>query len=302
MRKNSNKTSQPTQTVTQERPAHIDSGEASRSGPTERENQTASQNEPDSPTAMAGDNVETLARIAKLKPIGGRKSLLASVAREEQQIAGEMVSHQREARQTLAEAKDLFSQGEEQRSKAQETAAKAGILLYQDRAQGRMSNEELNGLLGDIFGFRGKGDDKDKVLPAGHPNAGKTPAGEGEAIRKRVVRFVQADGFVNGGETSKFFDGMDKAKVSQVLNNLANDKLPFWQAYVTLSDMKREGSTGRINPAFDAKAIAKIVAALATSEAPQKWAENPALVKSYSALLNIIRVVDEQAAEIAEAA
>jgi hypothetical protein len=292
-----------TRTRVQPQPDHIDSGDEARGAVNSRANQTRTQPEPDPATRAMGDDTDTLAKVAQLKPLGARKSLLASVASEGAQAAAEKLRTIGTARQQLAEAKDLFAGSETERQKARELAAKVGVSIYQARANGLVSAEETNAMLGDIFGYRGKGDDKNKALPANHPNAGKTPFGEGEAIRKRIVRLAQASEYVAGGEASTFFEDIDKDRVEAVLNGVNDGNVGFWAAYEDLAAIKREGSSGRIPPAFDPKAIAKIVNDLAGADAPSILANSVMLQRAYASLQNMLRVVDEQAAElVAEAA
>ncbi len=275
------KTTQPTMTLA-ERPANIDNGEANRSGPTDRENQTSTQPEPTG-TGVLGEGVS--GEIASLRPIGSRTNVFNSISREMTAKAAAKMQHLGEARQRLAEAKEYADKGEEFTGEARETAASAIALLYQARVNGEISNEEVSSCLGDCFGYKPKKDGK----------PGKTPAGLGEPIRKRVVRLVQAyqHATADGDEdVSTFFKGMDKGDVAQILNEVDNGNATGWQAYDRFAEMKREGNN-RVNPAFDPKRILAMAATLTENGSMDELIANPAVWEAYATLSNVLRVIGE---------
>jgi hypothetical protein len=272
------------QTVRQERPAQIDNGEDARSGPTERSNQTSTQPEPLGMGAIGSE--DTAAKVAQLRPIGSRTNVFHAIATDISHRAAEKMQHLGEARQRLAEAKDLADKGEEFADEAKGAAAKAIAVLYQARVNGELSADEVSAALGDTFGYKPKRDGK----------PGKTPAGLGEPIRKRVVRLVQAAQFATADEeedVSTFFRGMDKGAVAQVLNEVHNGNATGWQAYDRFAEMKREGSNARVNPAFDAKRIVAMASALTEAEAIDKLIDEPAVWEAYATLSNVLRVIGE---------
>jgi hypothetical protein len=282
MTKNKN-ARQPVQTM---RPATIDNGEEVRTAVTDRQNQTSTQPENDVLAAIGDD--ETASNIAKLRPSGSRTNVFNQTAMDISHQAAAKMQHMGEARQKLAEAKDLSSKGEDFAVEAQETAASAIALLYQARVNGEVSAEEVSSALGDTFGYKPKKD--------GSP--GKTPAGLGEPIRKRIVRLSQAAQFATSEDgspedVSTFFKGMDKGDVAQVLNEVENKNLSPWRAYERFAEMKREASEKRVNPAFDAKRVASMAAALTEAGAVDNLISDPGLWAAYGTLINVLRVVGE---------
>lgn len=263
---------------------------------TKRNNKT-SQPQPDisNDVQTAGEGEEMASNIAELPKLRS-KGGLSQIANAETRQAGEKIALSGEVRQRLAEAADLSSKGELFADEAQAVSSTAIRLLYQGRSNGLLSNEEVSGYLGDVFGFKGTGKGKGKVFAAGHPNAGKTPAGLGEPIRKRVIRLEQAERYAtsqDGEEVPTFFRGLDKEAVSQVLNEVENDNLTGWQAYGRFAEMKREASEKRVNPAFDAKKVVALAATLGTDEAINTLAGDPGLLKAYGTLLNVLRMIDD---------
>jgi hypothetical protein len=299
------KTSQPqpqtgstpaTETVVQERPAHIDSGDEARGETNSRANQTRTQPEPD-PAQRAIGTVVAL-RTGGKKP----KSLKAAEAEVSEQ-AKASASLESEARQRLAEANDLFGKGEEFAAEAQAVLDKGLVLLHNARVNNLMSADHLTALLGDQYGFKHK-DNPDESVPAGHPKASKTPFKRGEAIRKRIVRSVQAHQYINGGETSKFFDGLPQSDVAAVLNGMTSGDIGFWNAYERLGAIKREHDAARVrlDPAFDPKRVAAMAEKLAEEGAATALANNEALKRAYVALYEMVEVAFGRLDEIQKAA
>ena len=218
---------------------------------------------------------------------GARKSIFTAHRTEVSQQAIAKVQVMQSVRQRLAEASDLFNEGEDKAIEARVIADKAAVGLYQARIDGLASGEEVSGLLGDIFGFKAKKD--------GTP--GKTPDGQGEAIRKRVVRAVQASEYVNDGDGGRFFDGLPAEEIGDILATLEAGELSIWTAYERFAEVKRDHAV-KTNAAFDPKRIAAIAEALSEEGAAEIFAANPALVASYGALIEVLAVIDEQASAI----
>jgi hypothetical protein len=214
-----------------------------------------------------------------------------------------------EIRQRLAQVADEVKKNGEEAAETENLAADAATRLFIARRNGVMTADELTGVLGDVFGYKPKQD--------GTP--GKTPAGVGEAMRKRIVRCLQGWDFVNGGDGGRFFETMDADDVAPVVNSIGRMKkvehtdpqtnevteeiVPdgpnVWKAYKVLGDLKSQG-TVRIEFAFDPKKIAGLVDKLSEAGARDKLINNPSLLKAYAALfdqLQIISQVDENEAE-----
>ena len=100
------------------------------------------------------------------------------------------------ARQSLAEANDFYNQGAGSTLVANQAASVAAKRLIQGQTDGLFDKNEVNAILGDIFGYKPKAD--------GTP--GKTPDGYGEAIRKRIVRLVSAIDHVETVSKSDYSD------------------------------------------------------------------------------------------------
>lgn len=249
MRK-SNKASQtaaPTM-ETVERPAHIDNGDAARSGATERSNQTSTQPEPSAGMAIADSALENV--LPFIGTPNRKPDALDAIAATIADNIRAKVETMGTARQRLAEAYDLFKEGGDNETKAMEIANGAMSSLYQGRVNGYVTNEEVSAALGDVFGYKAKADGK----------PGRTPDGKGEHIRKRIVRAVQAFEYVNNPDGgSKFFDGMNRQKVATILNNVSNGDMTLNTAYERFADVKKEESEGPVSPAFNARTLAKII-------------------------------------------
>lgn len=284
------------QTVTQTRPAHIDNGEEARGNVNARGNQTRTQPEPDAALSALGENVTPL-RATKIdpdSPLAKARSAMAD---------GGVAKHRllTETKQRLAEAADMLREGGVKAREAGKIAEVEAVKLLDARVNRLISAEELNELLGGSFGFKPKGGG-DNPVPAGHPDAGKTPFGQGEAIRKRVVRFVQAAEYLDGsGEASKFFDGLPKKDIQTEINRVRSGDISIWQSYDNLGKIKREAVTA-IEPAFDPKRVAKFAEGLRQPKLAEAFNNNPALVAAYLAVYDMIAAVNNEAAALAKKA
>lgn len=188
------------------------------------------------------------------------------------------------AKQTLAEASDYFREGGEAEAKGRETANSVIKSLAEGLNAGLILPERVSQILGELFGFVPKSDGSD----------GKTPAGKGGDIRKRIVRLADTLAFVSGKDV-KFFDpipsdNVDQARLlcSSVLADVEGGK-STWRAYDEIADIKRDLLV-KVPLAFDAKQIAKIVEALCGDEAVDRITSNEPLFNAYSALLKVLLV------------
>lgn len=247
---------------------------------------------PETEMAEASETA-TVSHIAH-KGKGTRKNVFEVAANEKAAQAQSKMALMGDARQRLAEAADLFAQGTDKENEARAAAAKAALALYQARLAGSINPDEVTGALGDAFGYKVKSD--------GKPS--KTPQGQGEAIRKRVVRAVQAAEFANEvDDGGRFFEEMPRDKVAQLVNNMENGDLSIYSLYDSLGELKRESAEKRQrNPAFDARKIGAIVEALTEAGAVEIIISDMALQLAYGELLNVLKAVGERAAELAEAA
>jgi hypothetical protein len=242
---------------------------------------------PETATVIASET----ATILTLEPgKGQRKSLMASVASENAQNALRKVQALQIAKQHLAEASDLYNEGSDKSQEATGVASKAALTLYQGRADGVLSDDEINAALCDVFGRKPKQD--------GTP--GRTPAGQGEGIRKRVVRAVKAWEYVTDGDGGSFFNDLPTQEVQDVLDNI--EEVGLFGAYERFAKVRKDHMT-RVEPAYDPKRIAGLADALSNDIAmsAEMFATNPALLAAYTALVEVIGQCDTAAANYAEA-
>jgi hypothetical protein len=237
-----------------------------------------------SPAAAKSVETATATVVALRKPHrDAGNSLFGDVPVSE--TVRDSLKTQQEARQLLAEARDLFVQGEGKAEEAKEVSARAGMLLSTARFAGAMTGEQVSAALIDIFGAKAKAD--------GSPS--KTPLGQGEAIRKRVVRLADAQDYVDGTRETGFFKDLPKDKVREVLGEFKNGHLGFWAAYEAFAAVKRENASP-VPLAFNAKKIAEIVITLGKEGDGAEGAvnvllSNKALRDAYADLWEMIRLV-----------
>lgn len=130
------------------------------------------------------------------------------------------VTLREEAKTLLSEAASTCKEGETFTAIGRDIASKAAYKLYQGQSQSLFTKQEVSSLLGEQFGFKVKADG----------TASKTPNGEGEATRKRVVRAVLAAGYIAGDDV-KYFEGCDKTAIAEVLHKMDTGSISVWSAY-----------------------------------------------------------------------
>lgn len=223
----------------------------------------------------AGSSLFALSRATVGQSVVNKQAFLGDIRQRLAQVADESKAHGEHAQETEA------------------LADTSGTRLYQARVAGVITQDELNGLLGDVFGYKPKQD--------GTP--GKTPAGMGELIRKRVVRAVQGTDFISGGDGGRFFETMDPAEVAPVIASIGrtkknekgetvSDGISLWMAWKKLGDMKSQG-TVRLPFAFDPKKILSLTESLSEAGAREKLMGNPSLLKAYGGLFDQLRILDQ---------
>lgn len=213
-------------------------------------------------------------------------SVWSFVRNDDTKEIAEKVQAMSAAKQRLAMAKEYYDTGKGQTNEAQSIAGEAAIILYQGRANGSITGDELNAILRDVFGAKPKAD--------GTP--GKTPMGEGEALRKRIVRAVAASEYLANGE-APFFEGLpedatdeDGNSIASTLHAIDTGGCSIFTAYETFAAIKRN-NTESANAAFDAKKIAAIAETLANPSAINKMEGNGPLLSAYAALSEILELV-----------
>lgn len=263
-------------------------------------NRNTHTNKSETETATAG-TAENVVEIRK--PKGKRGNIFETEKHQLKDDPAHSLQVQQQARQLLAEARDKFDQAGSERGgddkmgtglvrEAKEIAAKAALLLTTARINNEITAEQVNGILGDIFSF--------KPMKDGKP--GKTPMGQGEALRKRIQRLTTARDYVSGANSQGFFEGCPKKNVEEILTQTLNGTRPFWQAYEDLAKVKNAMRSPPPPLAFNVKKIIEIAETLKKEEAVKIFVDNEALVDAYADLLRLARTVGEQAYELAQQA
>ena len=192
------------------------------------------------------------------------------------------------AKQRLAHAADLFADGRAKNGEAAEVANTGALPIYQGRIAGLFSNAEVSAVLGDIFGYK----------PKSNGEPGKTPAGEGEALRKRIVRAVAAYEYSTGQDDGgKFFAGLPADEIGQVCRELDRGHISLFTAYERFADIRKE-HTARTEQAFNPKHIESLCDSLAKLDAASIIKGNPELLSAYAALAALIEAIGEAGALI----
>jgi hypothetical protein len=235
---------------------------------------------------------DTAHKVVSIRPSkGNRDNIFAMDEKEVSSDTGHKLQVMQEVRQRLAEAQDAYMGGVEREKEANEIAAKAALMLSTARLSGEVNQEEVSAALIDVFGAKPKSD--------GTP--GKTPNGKGEYIRKRILRLAAAQDYANGEVTDGFFKGCPRDEVADILGRTVNGTLGFWAAYEEFAELKKAQQVS-VPLAFNAKRIVEIAETLQKDGAAKQFVSNPALRKAYSSLWQIMRVVGEEAADLAAAA
>lgn len=239
--------------------------------------------------AAATANADETTNVATLniQPSKGTRKggFFSSVATEMSEKIADKMALLGAVRQTLAEAKDLFLLGAEKANEATDTANKAAVRLYQARATNVVSPEEVSSILGDQFGF--------KITPKGEVS--KTPDGQGEVIRKRIVRMVQARDYVSNDNPGTFFNGVDKDAVEEVVAGVDDGEYSIFYAYDLLAKIKSEGRGPSVKPAFNPRTITGILKDLSEPGAMDKLGSNALLRAAYAELYTVLQTIEQTA-------
>lgn len=228
-----------------------------------------------------------------------KPSLMATVSEQGLSEAAQKSAIISNAKQRLAEAFDDLRDGEYRVKSAKELADEAGLILYQGlvtevtrngKVMPLVSMAEVSAALGDITGF----------VPKKDGSPGKTPAGEGGHIRKRIVRAAQAYAYAMGGDGGSFFNGLPVEEIADVVHWLDSGELSLWAAYDRFATIKKDHLEKK-EAAFNPAAISKIADKLGedVTASAQAWLANPELVAAYAALRDIMAIVDAEAATLA---
>ena len=228
---------------------------------------------------LQGDG-ETAGEPMETSPLSYLATLNATVS---DRIAGK-VAAQQVIRQRLAMAADFYSAGSDKRAEAEAVAGEAAAMLYNGRVSGAFSPDEVSALLVDIFGAVPKADGK----------PGKTPAGDGAAIRKRIVRLAAATEYATNGDGGAYFQGLPETEIADIVQAFANGHKSIWSAYDAIGEVKK-AHTVRAEAAFSVKAIVAITGAIASESGVQALLDNELLAVAYARLREAIDMADAEA-------
>lgn len=261
----------------------------------------------DTHAVKEGGNVTSIKLAEASEGQNNRPNIFANATAKDQARLNEKAMLMSAAKQKLAMAFDLYRDGTHKGDEAKDAADKAAVTLYSGVAAGLASKDEVSSILGDVFGYKVKGKPQAgaPTITAGVPSdyskdgvtASKTPFGEGEAIRKRVIRAVQADDYVNGGEATAFFAGLDEKEVNAILARVRTGDLSIWSAYDAWAKLRPPAK--RVELAFDAKRISGMFEKLAEDggkPAVSIFQRSPELVAAYAALMDTLTIIGEMAA------
>lgn len=267
---------------------------------------TKTKNSP-APVVAAGNAIEshaapmnaesvTVAATAKVEPAKG--NMFNEYSRTVAKDIAAKVDLLTLSKQRLAHAVDLFADGKVKNGEAAEVANTGALPLYQGRIAGLFSNAEVSAALQDTFGCKQKGAGPDAPsVPAGHPDASKTPHGAGEHLRKRIVRAVAAFEYSSGQDDGgKFFAGLPVDEVEQVCRELDGGHISLFTAYERFAVIRKE-HTAKTEAAFNPKHIEGLCDSLAKPEAVSIIKGNPELLSAYAALAVMIEAIGEAGAE-----
>lgn len=211
------------------------------------------------------------------KPVG---NLFSKSTSERNEKLARKANITNTAKQYLAEACDYYTDASKSDAVANQAASSGAETLLIGQCNGLLSKEEVNAALGDVFGYKPKSDGK----------PGKTPAGKGEDIRKRIVRLFNAYEHGLGRDGGTYFEGLPGDEIFAVVSNTISGEVSVWTAYEQLAEIKKSHME-KVESAFNPKTIAALVEALAKAGSAEKIKANPALIANYGALLEVLEVI-----------
>lgn len=180
-------------------------------------------------------------------------------------------------RQMFAEAADMAKAGADKDKEALEIASNAAGTLFKAVRKGLFNSAEVSALLGDTFGY----------VPKADGTPGKTPAGRGAEVRKRIQRADAAFSYLNAPTENGFFAGLepdssddDGNTLESVCYNLESGSVSIWTAYDLFSGIVRAHKV-KIEAAFNPKTMAAIAQALKGDGAYDTIKADPALIEIY---------------------
>jgi hypothetical protein len=133
-------------------------------------------------------------------------------------------------------------------------------------------------LLGDVYGYKTKANGEQS----------KTPEGDGEVIRKRVIRIAQAHAYASGDskDCGKLFDGLPveaKGEIEAILLDVDSGELSVFTAYGKIAEVAKK-YRDEPNKAMNGNTIDAIVAGLEAEGAAEAIKADKELFDKYLVL------------------
>jgi hypothetical protein len=241
---------------------------------------------------MSEEEAAKVTTIPKRFKRFGRRDVTVS------KVAAGKVQLLQDAKAAFAEAATLSGKGNEQETKAVEISNRGGLMLARGRIAGLLAPSEVSTVLGDSFGWNGKGSKVGTRVTSAEPDATRsaTPYGLGNQVRQRIVRAVNAYLFTHGqqADAGAFFEGLDPSDVAPLLTETLNNDGSLWTLYQQLSNVKASVTGIRPKDAFNPKKIASITASLGENLpfTIEQFIANPALFEAYDSLYRMLGEID----------
>lgn len=236
------------------------------------------------------DNTEvSSASVYELANRQGRRDAFLTTAGRKSEAMQNKVALLSETETAIAEAVKIAGNATasaEHERQVTEASNKVAFLIFKGMINNLISKDEASEMLGRGFGW--------KVKDNGEQS--KTPHGQGEAIRKRVVRAVGAAAFASGQEAPAFFEPLDRDEVRPFVQEVLEGKRSVFTLYHDLADMKSAASGTRPATAFNPKAVMAIRSSLAANigESVTLIHDTPGLYVAYEQLAVILSVISSE--------
>jgi hypothetical protein len=241
----------------------------------------------------AAENIVALSKSRSLRNAFETETVVNESAAEKVQLISQ-------ARASFHEAAELADERDASDEKALEVAQKGGHLLFIGRVRGILPPVEVSTILGEEFGWKGKGAKAGQRVTTTEPDATRsaTPFGMGEYIRKRIVRAYGAYAFVNGNEQAAgaFFKGLEPEAVEPLITPVVNGDGSIWTLYDKLTAVKQAAAGQRPKLAFDPKRIASITATLGENipASVSQMRGTRGLFEAYQSLYRMLSVIGRE--------
>lgn len=195
-----------------------------------------------------------------------------------------------DATDALVEANEIYQKAGAATQEGNDKAAVGALALYKAEAEGITSKAETSEILGKVFGFK---------VSATTGKTSKTPDGQGEAIRKRVVRAVNAFQHVTGNEPVEYFKAVERDSLRAVIERVEDGSLSIWSAYDEMGKLVNEARDENQPLHLSPEKLAKLINKLTDTDTAVVVAKSEGLQHAYAALSAAIAELDKQASMIA---